>query len=165
MQSWRLLAVIGPTTNAIIRRIALPWVCAPNHGLLLDDAAQPAFIACDGNARPLLLNLWDWRVVSVHTLGKDPDVLAFDATRNLLYIASESGVISLLGVSGQDVRKLWQGHSGDNAHSMAIDPSTGLLHVPNPQSRRASWTESWRSRCRRSRGIDRGRLGKTVRRR
>ncbi len=130
VQSRRVLAVIQPTTDAIVRRVALPAACVHNHGLLLDDAARLAFIACDGNARLVVLDLLDWRVTGIHTLGKDPDVLAFDPTRKLLYVASESGVISVFSVSGRDVRKLWQGYVGDDAHSVAVDPRTGLLYVP-----------------------------------
>jgi DNA-binding beta-propeller fold protein YncE len=130
VQSRRVLAVIQPATDAVTRRVALPAACVHNHGLLLDVAARLAFIACDGNARLLVLDLRDWRVTGIHTLGKDPDVLAFDATRNLLYVASESGVISVFGVSGLDVRKLWQGYVGDDAHSVAVDPRTGLLYFP-----------------------------------
>lgn len=130
VQSRRLLAVIQPATNAIVKRVALPAACVHNHGLLLDDTARLAFIACDGNARLLVLDLHDWRVIGIHTLGKDPDVLTFDATRNLLYVASESGVISVFHVSGRDVRKLWQGYVGDDAHSVAVDPRTGLIYIP-----------------------------------
>lgn len=130
VQNRRLLAVIRPATKTIVRRVTLPAACVHNHGLLLDAAARLAFIACDGNARLLVLNLRDWRVIGIYRLGKDPDVLAFDPTRNRLYVASESGVISVFHVSGLNVRKLWQGYVGDDAHSVAVDPRTGLLYLP-----------------------------------
>ena len=130
VQSRRLVAVIRPGTGTIIRRVALPAACVHNHGLLLDGAARLAFIACDGNARLLVLDLRNWHVIGVHTLGREPDVLAFDPSRHRLYVASESGVVSVFGVNGVDVRKLWQGYVGDDAHSVAVDPNTGLLYLP-----------------------------------
>ena len=130
VQSRRVLAVIRPATNTIIARIALPASCVHNHGLLIDPAGRLAFVACDGNARLLVLDLRTWRVVSSHTVGAQPDVLAFDARRDVLYVASESGIISVFGVKRHDVMKLWQGHVGEDAHSVAVDPRTGLIYVP-----------------------------------
>ena len=130
VQNRRVLAVIRPATNTVVARIALPASCVHNHGLLIDPAGGLAFVACDGNARLLVLDLRTWRVVSSHTLGAQPDVLTFDAPRGVLYVASESGVISVFGVKRHDVTKLWQGHVGDDAHSVAVDPRTGLIYVP-----------------------------------
>jgi len=130
VQSRRTLAAIRPTTDTIVARIALPATCVHNHGLLLDAAERLAFIACDGNARLLVLDLRSWRVIGIHTVGAQPDVLAFDSKRGLLYVASESGVISVFGVKAPSVVKLWQGYVGDDAHSIAVDPRTGILYVP-----------------------------------
>ena len=130
VQSRRVLAVIRPTTNTIVARIALPASCVHNHGLLIDPAGRLAFVACDGNARLLVIDLRTWRVVSSHTVGAQPDVLAFDAPRRVLYVASESGIISVFGVKRHDAVKLWQGYVGDDAHAVAVDPSTGLIYVP-----------------------------------
>ena len=50
------VAVIDPRTNRVVRRIPLPG-CNHDHGLFIDASRRLAFVACDGNARLLTLDL------------------------------------------------------------------------------------------------------------
>lgn len=48
--------------------------------------ARLSFIACDGNARLLTLNLATWHITGTATVGDQPDVLAYDpATHDSYY--------------------------------------------------------------------------------
>jgi len=124
------LLAIDPVTDQIAARYPLPAACHHNHGLLLDVPVRLVFIACDHNARLLVMNLHNMQVTEVHRVGREPDVLAIDFPRKRLYVASESGVVSVFHITKDGLRKLGQGYVGDDAHSVAADPSTGLVYLP-----------------------------------
>ncbi len=130
VQSRNELVAIDPQTLAIVRRIKLPSSCAHNHGLLVDDVIHAAFVACDGNARLLTLTLPGFRTIQIDAAGKDPDVLALDTRRQLLYVASESGIVSVFAVATGKPQRLWQGWVGPDAHSVAVDAQSGLSYFP-----------------------------------
>ncbi len=130
VQSRRRLDAINPQTDRITEQIPLPMVCEHNHGLLLYPSQRLAFIACDHNARLLTFNLESHRVLSVHTVGEEPDVLALDPVRNRLYVASESGVVAVFKIEHGDIVKRGEGYVGDDAHSISVDPATGLVYLP-----------------------------------
>jgi hypothetical protein len=124
------IVAINPASLAIQGRVTLPATCQHNHGLLVDDADHLAFVACDGNARLLALSLPGLQTLQVDRVGGDPDVLALDAARHRLWVASESGVVSVFGIHGGRLRLLWRGDVGPDAHSVAIDPATGWAWFP-----------------------------------
>ena len=72
------LAVVDPAAMTVSRRIALPG-CDHPHGLALDPAAGAAFLACDGNATLLSVDITTGRVSGTNPVGDGPDVLAYDA--------------------------------------------------------------------------------------
>jgi hypothetical protein len=130
VQSLRQLDEIDPKTGKIVGLVALPSSCDHNHGLLLYPERRLAFIACDGNARLLVLELVSHVALVVLPTGEDPDVLALDEKRGLLYVASESGTLSVYKVEDHRVTLLGQGDAGDNAHTVSVDPQTGLVYLP-----------------------------------
>lgn len=123
------LVEVDPTTDTIIERIALPGANA-NHGLLIEPKLRLAFIACEGNDRLLVLNLKTKKVISSFSVGKGPDVLAYDAEPGFLYVASESGVLTMFKASTEGVTKIGEGFVGTNAHSVAVDPSSHEIYLP-----------------------------------
>ncbi len=129
LQSLDILAAIDPVTERIVARYSLPATCEHNHGLLIDVPKRLAFIACDGNARLLVMDLRTMQVSEVHRVGRDPDVLAIDSIRHRLYVASESGVVAAFHIVQNGLIKLGQGYVGDDAHSVAVDPATGLVYL------------------------------------
>lgn len=80
VQSRNQLAVIDPVTLAITRRIPLPG-CDHDHGLALAPDDRLAFVACDGNARLLTVDLTTRRITGTDEVGSDPDVLAYTPPR------------------------------------------------------------------------------------
>ncbi|MGI8305819.1 YncE family protein [Saccharopolyspora hattusasensis] len=84
------LAVLDPSKLAVTRRIALPG-CDHDHGLALDPAQRLAFVACDGNAVLLTVDLNAGTVTGTAPVGQEPDVLAYDPDAQRLYVAAESG--------------------------------------------------------------------------
>ena len=88
------LAAIDPGTVHVTRRLPLPG-CRSGHGLALDPPARLAFVACEGNATLLTVDLETWQVTGTAGVGKQPDVLAYDQGAHRLYVASESGTLSM----------------------------------------------------------------------
>lgn len=123
------LVEIDPVSARIVARYALPGAKG-NHGLLIEPADRLAFIACEGNDKLLVFDMRTKRVIANFAVGGDPDVLAWDDQSKWLYVASESGVVSLFGVQGREVKKLGEGWLGPNAHSVAVDAQTHRAYFP-----------------------------------
>ncbi|EST35081.1 YncE family protein [Streptomyces roseochromogenus] len=131
VQTRNELAVIDPTTLHITRRVPLPG-CDHDHGLTLDSADRLAFVACDGNARLLTLDLATWRVTGTDEVGQDPDVLAYDAPARHLYVAAESGWVTTADTHDRHLTVTGRAHLADGAHVVAVDPTTHLSYYPVP---------------------------------
>jgi DNA-binding beta-propeller fold protein YncE len=123
------VAVISTRTNRVIRRVALPG-CNHDHGLLVDAPRRLAFVACDGNARLLTLDLRSMKVTGNAGIGGSPDVLAFDTSLRRLYVSAESGVVSVFDERGHSLKKLAQDFLAPEAHVVAVDSTTHLVYFP-----------------------------------
>ena len=124
------IVAIDPHTNRIVHRYTLPAACHNDHSLLLDAPARLGFVACDGNAKLLLLSLKAMKTLSIHRTGRNPDVLAFDPGLRRLYVASESGVIAVFHLDGDTLKLLGRAFLAPHAHSVAVDPRTHKVYFP-----------------------------------
>ena len=129
VQSRDQVAVIDPRSNLLARRVPLPG-CDHPHGLNVDATARLAFVACDGNAMLLTLDLETMKVAGSMGIGSSPDVLAFDKSLKRLYVAAESGVVAVAAERGRKLVKLGQGELAPNAHTVAVDAATHLVYFP-----------------------------------
>jgi YVTN family beta-propeller protein len=123
------LVEIDPETDKVIARIDLPGA-EGNHGLLIDSRQRRAFIACEGNDKLLVLNLDTRKIEAAFAVGKNPDVLAFDPGLDYLYVAGESGIVSLFTIAPGKVSRLGEGLLGAHAHVVAVDPATHRSYFP-----------------------------------
>lgn len=123
------IAVIDPRTNRVVRRVSLTG-CSHDHGLLIDASRRLAFVACDGNAKLLTLDLKRMKVVGTATVGGSPDVLAFDGSLRRLYVAAESGEVAVFSERAHGLAKLGQAELAPYAHTVAVDPRTHLVYFP-----------------------------------
>jgi DNA-binding beta-propeller fold protein YncE len=128
LQSKNEVAVVDPATNRVVRRVRV--ACDHDHSLLVDSSHRLAFVACDGDAKLLTLDLRRMKVTQSASVGADPDVLAFDAGAWRLYVAVESGDVAVFAESAHGVRKLGQSSVDSSAHSVAVDPQTHLVYFP-----------------------------------
>jgi DNA-binding beta-propeller fold protein YncE len=129
VQSRNEVAVIDPRTNRVVRRVSVPR-CANDHGLLVDAKRRLAFVACDGNAKLLVLSLRTMRFSGTLDVGREPDVLALDPALGRLYVSAESGVVSVFGESAGSLRPLGRAFLATEAHTVAVDPATHLVYFP-----------------------------------
>jgi DNA-binding beta-propeller fold protein YncE len=123
------VAVIDPGTLAITHRVPLPG-CAHDHGLAVDPAGRLAFIACDANATLLTLDLSTGQITGTNTVGDQPDVLAYDPSAHRLYVAAESGWVSVLDLRNHQLSVSGSDHLADDAHVVAVDPGTHHSYYP-----------------------------------
>jgi DNA-binding beta-propeller fold protein YncE len=129
VQARNEVAVIDPKLDRVIRRVALPG-CDHSHGLLVDAPRRLAFVACDGNARLLTLDLTHMKVTGNASVGGSPDVLAFDTGLRRLYVSSEIGDVAVFGERGRGLVKLGQAVLAPFAHTVAVDSRTHLVYFP-----------------------------------
>ncbi len=123
------LVEIDPTALTIGRRVALRG-CDGNHGLLVDRARRRAYITCEANATLAIVDLGTGTQIGHLPTGDGPDVLAADPGLHRLYVASESGVLSVYATGAGAVREIAHAKLADNAHSVAVDPATHLVYLP-----------------------------------
>ena len=122
------LVSIDPAAMKIVGRYKLPGVENP-HGIALDQANRLAFIAGEENHSLAVFNLNTMKLLTVHQVGEDPDVLAFDPGLGRLYVSAESGIVTVLEESGRDLRQIGQLHL-PHAHTVSVDPKSHLVYFP-----------------------------------
>jgi len=123
------LVAIQPTTGSVTTRIRLKG-CRGAHGVYVQAQTQQAFVACERNARVATIDLAQQSQTGIDSVGNNPDVLAYDPADGRLYVAAESGVVTVFSTDPGQLRKLGQAHLADSAHSVAVDPTTQLVYFP-----------------------------------
>ena len=129
VQTRNELAAVDPATRKVVARIPLPGA-DHNHGLLIDPDRRLAFIACEGNARLLVLDLDTRKVAASFPVSADPDVLAFDPGPRRLAVACESGPACFFREEGRTLVKEGEERVGADAHVVVADPATHRFYFP-----------------------------------
>ncbi|MCV7162013.1 YncE family protein [Mycolicibacterium brisbanense] len=123
------LAVIDPASKSVVDRIPTPG-CNHPHGQALDNVHQVMFVGCEGNATLATVDLAGRSVVDRLTVGDSPDVLAYDPSRDRVYVASESGWVSIADHDRGHLHARGSAHIADGAHTLALDSVTGQVYLP-----------------------------------
>jgi DNA-binding beta-propeller fold protein YncE len=131
VQGHNELAVVDPARLTVVRRVPLPG-CDHDHGLALDLAERLAFVACDGNATLLSVDINTWTVTGTAPVGQGPDVLAYDSGARRLYLAAESGWLTVLDQRNRRLTVAGSAYLASNAHVVAVDPVTHHSFYPVP---------------------------------
>lgn len=126
------LAVIDPVSFAVTQRIPTPG-CEHPHGQALDATDQVMFIGCEANATMVTVDLANRNVIDHHGVGETPDVLAYDPGSNRVYVAAESGWVSIFDHDHGHLTVRASAHLADGAHSLALDPTTHHSYIPIPK--------------------------------
>jgi DNA-binding beta-propeller fold protein YncE len=119
---------IDPQTNRIVARTPLPR-CAGNHGLLVDPVQPRFFVACEDNATLIAVNRRGMRIEGRWQTGGTPDVLAMDPLARVLYVASESGTVSVFR-DARKVTELSASFFAPDAHTVAVEAAAHLVYFP-----------------------------------
>ena len=123
------LVAIDPTTAKIATSISLPG-CSGAHGLRIHPDGQSALIACEGNDSAARVDLGGTHAIDVLPTGLGPDVLSIDPSLGWLYVAAESGDLTVFDIGSPGFTSIDKEHVGSNAHSVAVDPATHRVFFP-----------------------------------
>ncbi|MGW4772566.1 YncE family protein [Nocardia sp. NPDC004278] len=126
------VAVVDPTSLAVGERIPTPG-CAGPHGQALDATDQLMFVGCEDNATMVTVDLAGHRVTDHNSVGERPDVMVYDAAAHRLYVAAESGWVSVFDNRDGHPVGVGSKHLADGAHTLALDPSTHHSYFPIPK--------------------------------
>lgn len=129
VQTRNQLVEIDPATDKVVDRIDLPGA-RENHGLLIEPERRRAFIACEGNAKLLVLDLQTKKITASFDVGGQPDVLAYDPGLHRLYVAGEAGIVSMFDVEPGMTSKVGEALLGPHAHVVGVDTSTHYVFFP-----------------------------------
>jgi DNA-binding beta-propeller fold protein YncE len=122
------LVAIDPATAKIVARYAVTGIESP-HGIALDVAGRLAFVAGEENHRLAVIDLTNMKVLATHSVGEDPDVLAFDPGLKRLYVSAESGNVTVFRERGKTLvseGEFFMPH----AHTVCVEPDTHLVYFP-----------------------------------
>lgn len=122
------LAVIDPATRKVTARLPVPGL-EEAHGIALDATHRVAFVAGEGNATLAVFDLDTHRVLATHPVGDGPDVLALDPRLGILYVAAESGTVSVFACRGKELESRGQ-LTMPHAHTICVDPVSHLVYLP-----------------------------------
>jgi DNA-binding beta-propeller fold protein YncE len=126
------LVGVQPATGAIATMVPLPG-CSGAHGLRLHPDGQSALVACEGNDVVARVELSADHAVSIASTGAGPDVLAVDPGLGQLYVAAESGDLTVFDLTQPGLVLLGHDQPGTNAHTVAVDPVTHRVFFPLPE--------------------------------
>ena len=123
------LVAIDPVAATVVTKIPLPG-CSGAHGLRLHPDGTSAFVACEDNNVLARVDLTGAAPIVTAKTGSGPDVLSLDPALGWLYVAAESGDLTIFDIGKPALVKLEEEHPGDNAHSVAVDPATHQVFFP-----------------------------------
>jgi DNA-binding beta-propeller fold protein YncE len=129
IQSENQLLAIDPGNHEVVGRYDMHAGCKAPHGFLIDAPARQAFVSCEDSATLLVVNLTTMQVMGAFPTGEGPDVLAFDPGWGRLYVASESGIVSIFDAQDETLRPVGE-YKAPRAHSIEVAPSTHLVYLP-----------------------------------
>lgn len=123
------LVAIDPVAGTVATRIALPG-CEAAHGLRLHPDGKSAFVACEGNSMLARVDLGNAHGVVTAPAGDGPDVLSIDPGLGWLYVAAESGELTVFDVGKPGLVEIDRETPGSDAHTVAVDPATHRVFFP-----------------------------------
>ncbi|MDB6056776.1 MAG: hypothetical protein JWO95_620 [Verrucomicrobiales bacterium] len=129
VQTRNQLVAIDPQTDSIVGRYDLKKGDHP-HGFYIDAPAHRAYVSCQGDNKLIVFNLKTHEEEDVFPVSADPDVISFDRGLNLLYVACESGAVSMFRAHNGKLTKIGDTEVGPNSHTVAVDPQTHKSYFP-----------------------------------
>jgi YVTN family beta-propeller protein len=123
------LVAVDPMAAKVTSTIPLPG-CDGAHGLRLHPDGQSAFVACEGNDVLVRADLVGAQVTGTAATGSGPDVMSIDAGLGWLYVAAESGDLTLFDINKPGTALIGHDNPGANSHSVAVDPATHRVFFP-----------------------------------
>lgn len=122
------LVEIDPATDFVASRLELGGETP--HGLAIAPSLRLAFAASQDDARLFVIDLEKLKVSKTFVTGPKPDAIAFDEGLGMLYVGTESNVVSVYQVRGKNLSRMGDVEVGVNAHSVCVNPTTHEVFIP-----------------------------------
>ena len=123
------LAVVDPAAMTVVTRVTLPE-CDSAHSVAADQQDRLVFVACAYNAHLITVDATNWTAVATDPVAQGPETLAYDAAAHRLYVAAESGILTVAFVRDRKIQQTRAGFLADDAHVVAVDPNTHRSFYP-----------------------------------
>jgi hypothetical protein len=124
------LVAIDPVAALIKKTIDMPSGCSGAHGLRLHPDGKSAFVTCEVSSQLFRADLDSSQVTGPAATGGIPDVMNIDTGLGWLYIASESGDLTVFDINEAGVALIGHDQPGSGSHSVAIDQATHRVFFP-----------------------------------
>jgi DNA-binding beta-propeller fold protein YncE len=129
LQDLNSIAAIDLRTRSVIGLWPLQSCAAPT-GLALDLLRRRLFAVCNGNAKLVVFDMVNHRMVASLEIGGGPDSVAYDPSLQRIYSAGRAGKLTIVQQDGADsYRVLEQVSTHYGAHTLAVDPVSHKVYV------------------------------------
>ncbi|HEY5027522.1 MAG TPA: hypothetical protein VIK39_03870 [Candidatus Angelobacter sp.] len=133
LQDKNVIAEIDPATDKEVAEYPV-GKCRGNHGMALDSEHRLAFLSCEANDLMTVFRLDAHEPIAYFPQVKGGDVIAFDPGLKRIYVACYDGAISVFQEDDpMHFRKLGDVPVQKKVHSLAIDPETHRVYVPEQE--------------------------------
>lgn len=127
------VAEIDPASDTIIGQYSAGR-CDFNHGMALDAASRRAFLLCGGNNRLAVFDVNTHRSIAYIPLPPEGDDVQFDPGLRRIYVACETGVISVIQeIDADHFVKLEDFPAQHGVHTLAVDAGTHRVYAPEQE--------------------------------
>jgi DNA-binding beta-propeller fold protein YncE len=133
LRSTNEVAEIDPSTDRVIGQYPVEG-CTFNHGMAVDAEHHRAFLLCGGTRNVTIFALDSHKTIAHFPIPAGADVVKFDSGLGRAYAACSSGSISVVQEDIPDLfRKIEDFPVQKLVHSLAIDPATHRVYVPEQE--------------------------------
>jgi len=133
LRSTNEVAEIDPATDKVLGRYPVEG-CKFDHGMAVDSKTHRAFLLCGGTHNLTVFTLDSHKAIAQFPIPAGADVVKFDTGIGRAYAACSSGAISIVQEDDPEhFRKLEDFPAQKLVHSLAIDPSTHRVYVPEQE--------------------------------
>ena len=129
VQSRDEIVAVDPESWRVTARYSTPAGTHP-HGMFVVADRGLLFVAGEASGRLEVFDLPARQFGASWPVGPSPDVLTYDPGIGRLYVASESGNVSVFAVEGRQVTKLGDQFVALGAHAIEVDPASHQLYLP-----------------------------------
>ena len=103
--------------------------CRKPHGMAMDTQTDRLIVSC-GNARMIVADAANGKIVANFAIGKGSDAAVFDPETKLAFSSNEDGTLSVIAERGPDkFVSLGSIKTAPGARTMALDPKTGRIFL------------------------------------
>lgn len=133
LRSTDKVAEVDPTFDTIVGQYSAGH-CDFNHGMALDPAGRRAFLLCGGNNLLAVFDLNTHQSIAYIPLPPEGDDVQFDPVLRRIYVACESGKISVIQeIDANHFVKLEDFPVQRGVHTLAVDVETHRVYAPEQE--------------------------------